>query len=152
MYRQSTILASTAAPFVADQKHLQIQLQPDSTIDLADILHRIHAAHFDPGQNISLHFDHMHSEQPFPVMDIYLDITGRASVEENNRVGALSVFGIADSSGKHRVFDVSRLLWQLTRHTGLQVQHLAVLLVPFQPLTAADRLEIGRVRLVYHQS
>lgn len=152
MYRQSTILATTLAPFVADQKHLHIPLQPDSTIEVAEILQRIHADHFDPGHTISLHFDNMRSEQPFPVMDIYLDITGRASAGENNRVGALSVFGIADSSGKHRIFDVGRLLWQLTRHAGLQVQHLAVLLVPFQPLTAADRLEIGRVRLVYHQS
>jgi len=144
-YRVSELLASTNRSHVLDGDRLTIVVDYLQKDEVASILEQLCTSGL-PGDGIlSMHFEHLRSDDALPPIDIYLG---------EHYIDSMALYGIAESSaegpGQDRTFDVTEVFATACRLPTWSTRRFDLTLLPEKPLRGKS-LTIARVALYYHE-
>ena len=107
------------------------------------------------GSGLSLHFEHLRSDDPLPAIDVYLNLENVNTPDEKNYIGSMGLYGIVESTvdgtGQDRIFDVGAVFIRVCLQSNWSPEKFSLTLIPSRPLAPETELSIGRIALYYYE-
>src|SRR5215469_13224794 len=112
-YRVSELVASTNKVLILDngRRSFDVDFLNNSFVD--SVLTRLCSPGLPADSGLSLHFEHLRSDESLPVIDIYLNLERIDRPDNKNYVDSMSLYGIVEStvegSGQDRVYEMEEV-------------------------------------------